>query len=91
MEKLETTNLIMAALFFMVILYIIAQVVVKPIKLLWKLLLNSAIGLVLLMLTNYAGAYFAFSIPINLITVLITGFLGVPGILLVICFKLLMM
>jgi inhibitor of the pro-sigma K processing machinery len=88
---METANLIMAALFFLVILYILAQVVVKPIKLLWKLLLNSAVGIVLLMLTNYVGAYFAFSIPINVITVLITGFLGVPGILLVICFKLLMM
>ncbi|HEX3011133.1 MAG TPA: pro-sigmaK processing inhibitor BofA family protein [Syntrophomonadaceae bacterium] len=88
---METANLVMAALFFLVVLYILAQVIVKPIKLLWKLLLNSAVGLVLLMLTNYIGAYFAFAVPINLITVLITGFLGVPGILLVICFKLLMM
>jgi inhibitor of the pro-sigma K processing machinery len=88
---MNTANIIMAVLFFLVILYILAQVVVKPIKLLWKLLLNSAVGIVLLMLTNYIGSYFDFSIPINLITVLITGFLGVPGILLIICFKLLMM
>lgn len=88
---METVNLVMATLFFLVILYILAQVIVKPIKLLWKLLLNSGIGLLLLMLTNYVGNYFDFSVPINLITVLITGFLGVPGILLIICFKLLLM
>lgn len=81
----------MAALFLLVILYIVAQVFMKPIKLLWKLLINSGIGLVLLMLVNYIAAYFDFTIPINVITILIAGFLGIPGILLLICFQLLLM
>lgn len=82
--------MIMAALFLLVILYILAQVFLKPIKLLWKLILNSAIGLILLLIVNYIGAYFSFKIAINIITVLIAGFLGVPGILLLICFQLLL-
>lgn len=86
---MEYVNIIIAALFLLVILYIIAQVAIKPIKLLWKVLINSAIGLVLLLLTNYLGAYFDFSIPVNVLTVLIAGFLGIPGVLLLICFTLL--
>lgn len=85
-----TANIIMAGLFLLVIIFIIAQVIMKPIKLLWKLLLNSAIGLVLLMLVNYLGAYFDFNLPINIISVLIAGFLGIPGILLLVCFQLLL-
>lgn len=87
---MEIVNVIMAALFLLVILYIVAQVFLKPIKLLWKLILNSAIGLVLLLVVNYIGAFFSFKIAINIITVLIAGFLGIPGILLLICFQLLL-
>ncbi|HOQ10604.1 MAG TPA: pro-sigmaK processing inhibitor BofA family protein [Syntrophomonadaceae bacterium] len=88
---MEVVNVIMAALFLLVILYLIAQVFMKPIKLLWKLLFNSAVGLILLLLANYIGGYLHFSLPINIITVLIAGFLGLPGILLLVCFQLLMM
>ncbi|HAA10125.1 MAG: pro-sigmaK processing inhibitor BofA family protein [Syntrophomonadaceae bacterium] len=88
---MEIINVIMAALFLLVILYLVAQVFMKPIKLLWKLLFNSAIGLILLLVVNYIAGYFSFSLPINIITVLIAGFLGLPGILLLVCFQLLMM
>ncbi|MGI5920307.1 MAG: pro-sigmaK processing inhibitor BofA family protein [Syntrophomonadaceae bacterium] len=84
---METINVIIAALFFLVILYIMAQVIVQPMKLLWKLVINSAIGLVLLMITNYLGGYFSFNVPVNIITILLAGFLGIPGIILIICFQ----
>jgi inhibitor of the pro-sigma K processing machinery len=88
---MEIVNVIMAALFLLVILYLVAQVFMKPIKLLWKLLFNSAVGLILLLVVNYIAGYFSFSLPINIITVLVAGFLGLPGIILLICFQLLMM
>ena len=68
---MEYVNIIIAVLFLLVILYIIAQIAIKPIKLLWKILINSVIGLVLLLITNYLGVYFDFSIPVNVFTVLI--------------------
>jgi inhibitor of the pro-sigma K processing machinery len=85
-----TANLVMAILFLLVIIFIIAQLIMKPLKLIWKLVINSIIGLVLLVFTNYIGAYFDFSLPLNVLTVLIAGFLGIPGILLLICFQLLL-
>jgi inhibitor of the pro-sigma K processing machinery len=88
---MEILNVIIAALFLLVILYIVAQVFIKPVKLLWKLIINSLVGLVLLLLVNYMGAYFDFSLPVNIITVLIAGFLGIPGVLLLVGLQLLMM
>jgi inhibitor of the pro-sigma K processing machinery len=88
---MEIINVIMAALFLLVILYLVAQVFMKPIKLLWKVVFNSAVGLILLLIVNYIAGYFGFSLPINIITVLIAGFLGLPGILLLVCFQLLVM
>jgi pro-sigmaK processing inhibitor BofA len=60
---MEIINVIMAALFLLVILYLVAQVFMKPIKLLWKLLFNSAVGLILLLVVNYIAGYFSFSLP----------------------------
>ena len=87
---METVNVIMAALFLIVILFIAAQIIMKPIKLLWKLLLNSALGLAMLLGFNYLGTFLDYSLPINIITVLIAGFMGIPGILLLVCFQLLL-
>jgi inhibitor of the pro-sigma K processing machinery len=87
---MATANLVMASLFLLIIVFIIAQLIMKPLKLIWKLVINSVIGLALLVLTNYVGAYFDFSLPLNVLTVLIAGFLGIPGILLLICFQLLL-
>jgi len=88
---MEMLNVIIAALFLLVILYVIAQIFVKPVKLLWKLVINSIIGLVLLLLVNYLGAFWNFSLPVNIISVLIAGFLGIPGVFLLICLQLLML
>jgi len=87
---METINIVIAVAVLLVVLFFIGQVLVKPVKLLWKLLLNSLIGLLLLLAVNYLGAYYAFSLPINIVTVLIAGFMGIPGVFLLICFQLLL-
>lgn len=87
---METINIVIAAVVLLVVLFFIGQVLVKPVKLLWKLLINSLIGLLLLLAVNYLGAYYDFSLPINVITVLIAGFLGIPGAFLLICLQLLL-
>jgi len=87
---METINIVIAAVVLLVVLFIIGQILVKPVKLLWKLILNSLIGLILLMAVNYLGAYYDFSLPVNIITILVAGFLGIPGVFLLICFQLLL-
>ncbi|WP_333861817.1 pro-sigmaK processing inhibitor BofA family protein [Clostridium sp.] len=69
-------------------LYVIVKVFSWPIKLLFKLIINAVLGVVLLVIVNLIGSYFQFSIGINAITALIAGFLGIPGVIFLIIFKL---
>ena len=68
----------------LLVIYVFVRILMKPIKIIWKLLLNSGIGLLLIVIVNYIGQYFAFSLPLNIINVLIAGFLGIPGIIILI-------
>lgn len=64
--------------------YIIGVLLVLPIKIIVKLVINGIIGAVALFAINFLGGLIGFSIGINPITALIAGFLGVPGIILLI-------
>lgn len=87
---MDTLNMILAGLFLLVAIYIGAQLIMKPLKLISKLIINSLIGIVLLLIANYGGSFFGFELPINIITILVAGFPGIPGILLLVCFQLLL-
>ena len=52
---MEAVNVVMAALFLAVILFILFQTLLRPLKIAWKILLNSLIGLLLLLIFNYFG------------------------------------
>ncbi len=67
-------NVIIAAIIVALILYFVVKVFLKPIQLLWKLAINSVVGLVLLMIFNYVASYFAFYSDKHH-TILICGFL----------------
>lgn len=54
-----------------------------PMKLAWKLTIHSGCGFVCLWLLNTASGFTGVSLPINAVTVLAAGFLGIPGIALV--------
>ena len=66
------------------LLYIIGKTFAKPFKLFGKVLLNLVLGAVILLAINYVGQYISFNIPFNILTSLIVGFLGIPGVVLVI-------
>lgn len=68
------------------VLIIFFKIIKKPIRLIFKLLLNTVLGFVILFVFNLIGTIFDFSIPINLISVLVTGFLGLPGLIILILF-----
>ena len=78
------TELIIYGLIGLVLLFLVIKLLKWPIK----ILINGLVGIVLLYLTNYIGAYFDFSLGINPVTALIAGFLGIPGIIFLIIFKL---
>ena len=53
-----------------------------PMKLLWRLLAGGVLGALALMLVNLVGALFGFSVSVNPFTAMAVGFLGLPGIVL---------
>jgi inhibitor of the pro-sigma K processing machinery len=69
-------------------LLIIGKVLAWPLKMLLKLVLNAIAGGILLFLINFVGGPFGINIAINAVTALIAGFLGIPGVIFLIIFKL---
>ena len=62
------------------LLFVLIRVMLLPIKLVWKLLINSACGFICLWLLNWISGFTGVYFPINLVTAAIAGFLGLPGI-----------
>ncbi len=82
-EGLDMNTIIFAAI-GVVLLYLIIKLFKLPIK----ILLNGIVGVLLLYVTNFIGAYFGFAIGINAVTALIAGFLGIPGVIVLILYQL---
>ena len=58
-----------------------------PIKWIGKLIINTAAGVVLLMLLSYLESYIGIPIGINALTVSVSAVLGVPGIVLLLMIR----
>lgn len=58
---------------------ILVRLLFLPMKLMVKLLLHSAAGLLCLGLLNSESGFTGILFPINAVTVLVAGFLGLPG------------
>ncbi|MGI6603696.1 MAG: pro-sigmaK processing inhibitor BofA [Firmicutes bacterium] len=80
-------NIIIAYAFGLFLLYLVARLLLVPIKIVLRLLYNGLIGGVILYLVNLVGGFFGLFIAINPITALIAGFLGVPGVVLLILLR----
>lgn len=76
-------TIIGAYIFGLILLFIIGYFLIIPIKFILRLVINGIIGGIVLLILNFVGGFFGISIGINPITALIVGFLGVPGILLI--------
>lgn len=63
-----------------IVALLLLRVVLMPVKLIWKLLANSASGFTCLWLLNAVATFTGVVFPMNAATVLIAGFLGLPGI-----------
>ncbi len=77
-------NIVMAFVLGLLLLYLVGRVMVVPVKLIMKLLVNGIVGGLVLLVINYFGAFLNFHIPLNPVTALTVGFLGIPGIVLLI-------
>lgn len=70
-----------------VALYYFGRLFFKPMKYIFIFLWNILLGGLGLLLVNYIGSFFQYHIAINYMTVAISGFLGVPGVILLAALK----
>ena len=54
----------------------------KPIKWAFKLLLHALFGFVFLFIFNFVGAWVGLSLPVTWLNAVISGVLGIPGVIL---------
>lgn len=63
------------------LIYILGKLLIVPLKWTGKMLLNSLLGGALILLLNVAGGNFGIFLPLNILTAVITGILGLPGVI----------
>lgn len=80
MSGLET---IIFAIIGIGVLYLL----IKLLKLPFKIIYNGIVGVIMLYATNFLGGYIGISVGINAITALIAGFLGIPGVIFLVIFQ----
>ena len=72
------------------ILFVVLKILALPFKIIIKLMLNALIGGVVLFLLNLIGSNFGLVLDINWLSALIVGFLGVPGVIIVLILQFLL-
>ncbi|NLV15643.1 MAG: pro-sigmaK processing inhibitor BofA [Syntrophomonadaceae bacterium] len=64
-----------------IIAIILLQAFIKPAVLITNLIIKSGIGFALLVIFNFLGGIASLALPFNPATILIAGFLGIPGLM----------
>ncbi len=71
-------------IFAAIAVLVVAKLLAWPVKKIMKLAINVVIGIVMIILVNNFGASIGITIPFNVVTALIAGILGIPGVILLI-------
>ena len=61
---------------------VVLRLLAKPIRFIFKLLINTVLGFVLLWLINFVGGGLGIALELSLLNALVVGLLGIPGVLL---------
>lgn len=72
-----------------IVIFLVGKIFLWPLKKVLKLVASSLIGALAILLINVIGADFGIFIPLNLITAVTVGILGIPGAVLLLIFTLL--
>lgn len=83
-------NIIMAYAIGLIALYLIGWLLLVPLKVILKFIANGLVGGLVLFILNYVGKFIGVTIVINPVTALIVGFLGIPGIILILLLQLIL-
>ena len=67
--------------------WLLIKLFLKPIRWVFKLLINTAVGFVVLWVLNFFGDFFGVTLGLNWINALVVGVFGFPGVVLLLLLK----
>jgi len=81
---LDYLNIALATGFTFFIIFLVGRTFFKPLKIAAKVAVNVIIGALILWCINLLGSPLGMRLPINPITALTAGYLGIPGTILLV-------
>ncbi|MDD7215117.1 MAG: pro-sigmaK processing inhibitor BofA family protein [Firmicutes bacterium] len=69
-----------------IVIFLVGKIFLWPLKMVLKLVASSLIGGLAILLINAVGAEFGLFIPLNIISAVVVGTLGIPGAVLLFIF-----
>lgn len=81
------TTILISFITCIIFILIFGKILLFPVKKIITILTNSILGGLAIWLINIVGTSFNFHIGLNIITALIAGLLGIPGVILLILLK----
>ena len=81
---METLNTVLLLALAVIVVIVLIRVISAPIRLIFKLLINTVIGFAVLYLVNLIGQNFGITIEMNLLHAVIVGIFGIPGVIVLI-------
>ena len=79
---METLSLVITIAAIVLGVILLLRILAKPFHFIFKLILNTLFGFALLWIINFFGAEIGLTLSLSLVNALVVGFLGIPGVLL---------
>ena len=73
-----------AAIFLLTLTFLLLK---KPIAWIFKLIIHAVMGYIALFIFNFVGAWVGLSLGLNWLNAIVTGVLGIPGVILLLLIK----
>ncbi len=86
MEMSTEIGILLAYALGIFALYVVGYMFLVPIKILLRLVINSVAGAIAILAINWIGAYWDIHVPLNILSAVIVGVLGIPGALLLVIY-----
>lgn len=87
---MERGLIVLAWIIGVLIILAFGKALLLPLKIIVRLVINGILGGVALLVINLIGAPLGFTISLNVISTLVVGILGLPGIILLVILKFLL-
>jgi inhibitor of the pro-sigma K processing machinery len=78
----ETWQIVLIVSAALLLIFPAIKLLLTPIRLAVKILIHGVMGFIILWIINTFGGLLGFFLPINFVTIIVAGFLGIPGIVL---------